>query len=59
MVAAGEPCVLFLSVSCEKREDLYHGVNDLDWSEHLDAKGTLFVSFTGRVQELITLTLVL
>jgi len=29
-------------------EDLYHGVNDVDWSEHLDPKGSLFVSFTGR-----------
>lgn len=29
-------------------EDLYHGVNDLDWSEHLEPRGTLSVEFTGR-----------
>ena len=29
-------------------EDLYHGVNDIDWSEHLLASGTLSVEFTGR-----------
>ena len=29
-------------------EDLYHGINDLDWSEHLQANGTLSVEFTGR-----------
>ncbi|MDY7220376.1 bifunctional 23S rRNA (guanine(2069)-N(7))-methyltransferase RlmK/23S rRNA (guanine(2445)-N(2))-methyltransferase RlmL [Denitrificimonas sp. JX-1] len=29
-------------------EDLYHGINDLDWSDHLSANGTLSVEFTGR-----------
>lgn len=29
-------------------EDLYYGVNDIDWSEHLLASGTLSVEFTGR-----------
>lgn len=29
-------------------EDLYHGINDLDWSAHLQATGTLSVEFTGR-----------
>ncbi len=29
-------------------DDLYDGVNDVDWQEHLDAAGTLAVEFSGH-----------
>lgn len=32
----------------ENAETLYRGVHDIDWSEHLDAGGTLAVEFSGR-----------
>ncbi|HXR02107.1 MAG TPA: bifunctional 23S rRNA (guanine(2069)-N(7))-methyltransferase RlmK/23S rRNA (guanine(2445)-N(2))-methyltransferase RlmL [Pseudomonas sp.] len=29
-------------------EDLYHGVHDIEWADHLEAEGTLAVEFSGH-----------
>ncbi|MFJ3485136.1 bifunctional 23S rRNA (guanine(2069)-N(7))-methyltransferase RlmK/23S rRNA (guanine(2445)-N(2))-methyltransferase RlmL [Pseudomonas sp. NPDC090202] len=29
-------------------EDLYHGVHDIDWADHLESDGTLAVEFSGH-----------
>ncbi|WP_028694474.1 bifunctional 23S rRNA (guanine(2069)-N(7))-methyltransferase RlmK/23S rRNA (guanine(2445)-N(2))-methyltransferase RlmL [Pseudomonas cremoricolorata] len=34
--------------SMSNAEDLYHGVHDIDWQDHLAADGTLAVEFSGH-----------
>ncbi|MEE1926369.1 bifunctional 23S rRNA (guanine(2069)-N(7))-methyltransferase RlmK/23S rRNA (guanine(2445)-N(2))-methyltransferase RlmL [Pseudomonas sp. 148P] len=34
--------------SMKNADDLYDGVHDVDWAEHLDAAGTLAVEFSGH-----------